>query len=308
MASPAIARARPLAHWGLLLALSSMWGSSFLMMKIAVAALPPSAVASGRLVLAAAVLGAVVAVSGRRLPRSPRAWGFFLAMAVVGNAVPFWLIAFGQQSIDSGLAGILMAVMPLTTIVLAHFLVDGERLTGAKAGGFVLGFLGIVVLMGPEALRGLGGPEPIAQLAVLSAAICYACNSIIARRRPQDGDAVMAATVVMGIGAVLMLPLGLPAMPRPVDVPLASALALLALGVISTALATVVYFKLIAAAGPSFLSLINYLIPLIAVVLGMIALGERPEPNALVALGLILAGIALAELRGRRASAGSGHP
>ena len=138
---------RPLLHWLLLFALVAMWGSSFLFTKIAVAAIAPTDLVAGRFLLATATLAAVLAATRRRLPGSPRLWLFFLAMALMGNCIPFWLITWGQQRIDSGLAGILMAIMPLTTVMLAHFLVAGERLNRFKAAGFLLGFLGIVVLM-----------------------------------------------------------------------------------------------------------------------------------------------------------------
>jgi drug/metabolite transporter (DMT)-like permease len=296
-----------LGHWLLLLALVAMWGSAFLLTKVAVSALPPEAVVAGRLVIAAAGLSGLLLVMGRRLPGARRLWLFFLAMAVLGNALPFWLIAWGQQRIDSGLAGILMAVMPLTTLVLAHFFVAGERLNRARSAGFVLGFLGIVVLMGPEALLELrsGGTALLSELAVLGGAVCYAVNTIVARRRP-DSDPLSAAAGVMLLACAIMVPLALAGEPLAVaDIPAAAALAVAVLGVVSTALATVVYFRLVSAAGPTFVSLINYLIPLWALLGGMVFLGERPEWTALAALALILSGIALSEARGRAQSSSS---
>jgi drug/metabolite transporter (DMT)-like permease len=300
--------ARPLAHWALLACLVVMWGSAFLLIKLAGDAFSPGAIAVGRLGLAFLVLAPFAALSRNPLPRRPLTWLFLLAMAVVGNALPFWLIAWGVQGIDTGLAGILMAVMPLTTIVLAHLFVEGERLGASRLAGFLLGFAGIVVLMGPDALLGLQGSGSAlwSQLAVLSGAVCYACNSIIARRRPAEGDAVMASTCVLGLATLLLLPLLLaaPGAPPAMDGRAADRLpqalaALAALGVVSTALATVVYFKLIAAAGPSFLALMNYLVPVWALVIGMALLGETPRASVFLALALILGGIGLAETRGR---------
>jgi drug/metabolite transporter (DMT)-like permease len=131
-------------------------------------------------------------------------------MALVGNAVPFFLITWGQQRIDSGLAGILMAVMPLTTLVLAHFFVAGERMTGRRTLGFALGFVGLVVLMGPEALRELGGgaSDVARQAAVLCGALCYAANTIIARRLPETHPLV-ASTAVMLLASIVMVPAAL---------------------------------------------------------------------------------------------------
>jgi len=299
--------ARPLLHWLLLAALVAMWGSSFMFTKIALAAFAPEVLVASRLVLAATILLGLLAVRRRGLPRSGRLWLFLVAMAVMGNALPFWLISWGQQRIDSNLAGILMAVMPLSTVLLAHFFVAGERLNRAKAAGFLLGFLGIVVLTGPEALLELKGQGTVLlyELSVLGGAVCYAINTIIARRRP-DSDPLVAAAGVMLTGSLFMVPLAALGAPPPLgQITLATALAVLFLGLVSTALATVVYLKLVTLAGPSFVSLINYLIPLWAVLVGLIFLAEVPEWSALAALALILSGIALSERWGRRPAARS---
>ncbi len=294
---------RPLLHWVLLLALVAMWGSSFMLTKVAVSAISPSSVVAGRLVIAAVILGIAVMVMGQRLPGWGRHWLFFIAMAVMGNCVPFWLISWGQRGIDSGVAGILMAVMPLTTLVLAHIFVEGEKLTPYRAAGFATGFAGIVVLIGPEAVQELtgAGSHLLPKLAVLAGALCYAVATIIARRGPES-DALVAATGVAIAASLIMVPVAAPVAAfddslMGSHVPAASLVAIAILGVISTALATVVYFKLISLAGPSFLSLINYLIPLWAVLVGMIVLGEQPEWRALGALALVLSGIALSELK-----------
>ncbi len=294
---------RPLLHWILLLALVAMWGSSFMLTKVAVSALSPSSVVAGRVVIATVILGIAMVFLGRRLPRWGRHWVFFIAMAVMGNCLPFWLISWGQRGIDSGLAGILMAVMPLATLVLAHVFVEGERLTAARAAGFATGFAGVVVLIGPEAVMEVAGAGShlLSELAVLGGALCYAVATIIARRRP-DSDALVAATGVAIAASVIMAPMAMASAaaaggPLESPVPAASLAAVAILGVVSTALATVVYFKLIALAGPSFLSLINYLIPLWAVLVGMAVLDERPDWTALAALALVLLGIALSELK-----------
>ena len=294
---------RPVLHWILLLALVAMWGSSFMLTKVAVSALSPSSVVAGRVVIATVILGIAMVFLGRRLPRWGRHWVFFIAMAVMGNCLPFWLISWGQRGIDSGLAGILMAVMPLATLVLAHVFVEGERLTAARAAGFATGFAGVVVLIGPEAVMEVAGAGShlLSELAVLGGALCYAVATIIARRRP-DSDALVAATGVAIAASVIMAPMAMATAaaaggPLESPVPAASLAAVAILGVVSTALATVVYFKLIALAGPSFLSLINYLIPLWAVLVGMAVLDERPDWTALAALALVLLGIALSELK-----------
>ncbi len=293
---------RPLVHWLLLFALVAMWGSSFLFTKIAVAAIAPLDLVAGRFVLASLVLCALLAATRRGLPGSARLWLFIAAMALVGNCIPFWLISWGQQGIDSGLAGILMAIMPLSTVMLAHVFVAGERLNRFKAGGFLLGFLGILVLMGPAAVLEIGGGGTVlmSELAVLGGAVCYAVNTIIARRRPRSDALVAAAGVALAACLVTVPASALTGLPDPRQIPASALIAVVVLGVVSTAAATVVYFKLITLAGPSFLSLINYLIPAWAVLVGMLFLGERPAWTALAGLALILSGIALAETKGRR--------
>jgi drug/metabolite transporter (DMT)-like permease len=293
---------RPLGHWLLLFALVAMWGSAFMMTGIAVRGFSPSALVAIRLVIAAALLGGMVLASGRRFPASRRFWLFGLAIALAGNCIPFWLISFGQQRIDSSLAGILMGLMPLTTMVLAHFFVRGERLNATKAAGFLLGFGGLIVLVGPTALLQLRGEgsELWHQLAVLGGAICYAVNAILARHRPA-ADPLVAAAGVMLMGSLVMLPIGGPEAPAELAaVPAGPLIAMLALAVIATGIATVVFLKLVTIAGPSFTSFINYLIPVWALLMGVVFLGERPGLQAILALALILSGIGLSEVGNRR--------
>jgi len=301
------------AEWALLFTLVVLWGSSFMLVRVSLDAFTPLAVTAGRLLIGAGVLGLVLVAMRRRVSQQPRHWLFFLAMALLGNAAPFFLIAWGQVAIPSGLTGILMAVMPLAVLLMAHFLVAGERLTRRRLAGFALGFLGVVVLTGPDARAALVGREAsfISQLAVLGAALCYGVAAIVARRGPVLHPVVVAAPVlaIAGtlVGALLLAAgagaggdSGAVAVHDPVGA--WSAAAMLALGALSTGLATVVYFTLIARAGPTFLSLINYLIPVWAVVLGAVALDERLPPRAFVALALILAGLVLARWRSGRSA------
>jgi drug/metabolite transporter (DMT)-like permease len=293
---------RPLGHWLLLFALVAMWGSAFMFTGIAVRGFTPTALVTIRLIIAAILLTGLVLVRGQRFPRTRRFWLFSLAISLAGNCVPFWLISFGQQRIDSGLAGILMGIMPLTTMVLAHFLVRGERLNRTKAIGFVVGFVGLVALIGPEALLQLRGQgtELLYQLAVLGGAICYAINAIVARHRP-PADPLVAAAGVMLAGCALMLPIGgTAASAQLFTAPPIPFAAMLALSIVATAIATVVFLQLVAVAGPSFTSFINYLIPVWALLMGVIFLGEEPGIRVVLALALILAGIALGEVGARR--------
>lgn len=290
---------RSFKDWALLLALVAMWGSAFMFIKIAVATVPPATVAAARLLIGAVVLVAVVYARGLRLPSSGRAWQPYVLLAVIGNAVPFYLIAWGQQVIDSALTGILIAVMPLATLVLAHYFVHGERITRSRAIGFILGFFGIVMLMGPATLTGLAGSalQIVAQLAVLAGALCYAANTVVARLSLK-GEVLVASAGVLLLASAMMLPVAL-ALDRPWTLmpSAASIAAVIWLGIGATGIPTICYFALVGSAGPTFLSLVNYLTPCVAVLLGVLIMNEEPGPNAYVGLALILSGIAVSQLR-----------
>ena len=287
---------RTLNDWLLLFALVAMWGSSFMFNGIAVSSLPPLAIVAGRVGIAAIVLIVFVYASGRRLPALDRHWWPFVVVALIGNAIPFYLITWGQQVVESALAGILMAFMPLATIVLAHFLVAGEHMTRQRALGFAGGFFGIVLLMGPAALAGIGGDAVriVSQLAVLGGALCYAMQSVLTRLIIK-GDVLVAAAATLLVASLIVVPMALWQTPLSTLAPRWQSVAAVCwLGVVPTAIATVLYFQLIRSAGPSFMSVVNYLSPGVAVMLGLWIMGEQPSPNAYLGLALILIGIGVA--------------
>jgi len=291
-----------LKDWGMLAALVALWGSNFMFIKLGVAEVPPATLVATRLVIGAVILVAVVRALGYTFPSIGRAWMPYVVLAVVGNCMPFWFITWGQTSIDSALAGILMAIMPLTTLLLAHFFVAGEHMTRNRVLGFLLGFVGIVVLMGPAALAGLGGApiEVLAQLSVLAGALCYAANGVIIRVTLR-GDVMVASAAIIAVAAAVSVPVALVVdQPWHLDPGWSAVSILFWIGVGPTAIATLVHLKLIASAGPTFMSLINYCIPIVALLIGVALLGEDPGANAYSGLLLILAGIALSQLRGSR--------
>lgn len=292
--------------WVLLLALAAMWGSAFMFIKISVADVPPATIAAARLLIGALVLVAVIRARGLRLPPLSGAWHHYAVLALVGHAVPFYCIAWGQQYIDSALAGITMAIMPLATLVLAHFFVHGEHITRSRMTGFILGFVGIVLLIGPTALSGLGGSalQVAGQLGVLAGALCYATNTVIARRTIK-GDVLMASTGVLLIASAVTLPFAL-VLDRPwtLEPAWTSLVSVLWLGVGPTGIATIFYFVVVGSAGPTFTSLVNYVTPCVALILGVAILHEQPGPHAYAGLALILSGIALSQLRRRERAAG----
>jgi drug/metabolite transporter (DMT)-like permease len=283
----------------MLAALVALWGSNFMFIKLGVAEVPPATLVATRLVVGAVILVAVVRALGYTFPPVGRAWMPYVVLAIVGNCMPFWFITWGQKSIDSALAGILMAIMPLTTLLLAHLFVSGEHMTRNRVAGFLLGFVGIVVLMGPAALAGLGGApiEVLAQLSVLAGALCYAANGVIIRVTLK-GEVMVASAAIIAIAAVISLPVALVVdQPWRLDPGWNAVSILLWIGIGPTAIATLIHLKLIASAGPTFMSLINYCIPVVALLIGVALLGEEPGANAYSGLLLILAGIGLSQLR-----------
>ncbi|MGH6946439.1 MAG: DMT family transporter [Kiloniellales bacterium] len=296
----ALAAARPL-DWLLLTFLASIWGASFLFIKIAVVDVTPMTLVALRLAIAAVVMALVARALGARLPSDLATWRQFAVIAFVGNLIPFWLITWGEQEIDSGLAAILMATMPLATVLLAHFFTPDDRLTPTKLAGMLLGFSGILILVGWEALTGLGS-QALAQLATAFAATCYAVSSVFVRASGLSRISPLAtSTGVLLVSAALALPLAF-LLENPLDLRPSgqSMLAIAALAILSTALAYQILFRLLARNGATFMALNNYLVPLFGVMWGALVLAERPEPRALGALLLIFAGIALSQWRPRR--------
>ena len=283
-------------HVVLLFTLAMLWGTSFLVIKIGVGHMPALTLTALRLVTAAAVMVALALVVRTPLPSGVRAWVFCFVLAFFGNSLPFFLISWGEEGIQSGLAAILMAVMPLTTLVLAHFLIDGDRFKPQKIFGVALGFGGVVVLVGPAALEGLGGAL-LHQLAVAGGAICYAISVIIIKRMPPT-PMIGRATLVLVFSVLQTAP---PALYLSGGVmPPISFEALwpaIYLGIFPTAVATLVLFKLASEREPSFIAFQNYLVPVFGVAWGALLLDEVLSLKAIIALGLILCGIFIANRR-----------
>jgi drug/metabolite transporter (DMT)-like permease len=274
-----------------LLILSLIWGASFLFIKVAVATIPPFSVAFGRTALAAVLLYLVLRSRGLRMPGWGSVWGTFLLMGLFNGAVPYTLITWAEIHIDSGLAAIVNALMPLFTVLLAHLFTGDERLSWMKIVGIFLGFLGVVALIGPAALKGLG-KDVIAQLAVMAAAGCYAI-AIIYGRRLKGITPLVSATGQLFCAAFLTLPMVLVFdAPWALSPSFISVAALTCLSLLGTALAYLLYYHLLQRIGSTNLSLVTYLLPITGVFWGASLLGERLHWSAFLALGIILAGIA----------------
>jgi drug/metabolite transporter (DMT)-like permease len=303
-----MAAARPsLAAWGALVLLGLIWGGSFLGIAMALTGFGPFWVAASRITLAAAILGAIAVAMGPGLPAtdSPtgrRIWLHCLGMGIFSNVLPFVLLAWGQQRVSSGFAGISMAVVPLLVLPLAHVFVPGEQMTPRRLVGFLIGFAGVVLLIGTGGQAGEGEGEVLARLACVGASCCYAVGAIVTRLAPRGPHLAFAAAGLI-IAAAFILPLALAFEGVPEVPPPAALAGVLYLGILPTAFATVLLVYVIQSAGPSFLSLVNYQVPVWAVLIGMVVLGEALPPQFLGALALILAGLAVSQARLRRRSA-----
>ncbi len=287
--------------WSWLTALSLLWGGSFVFVGVAVAELPPFTIVLARVGLAALALWAVLLAWGHAPPRSLGVWAAFAVMGALNNLVPFSLIVWGQTEIGAGLAAILNATTPIFTLLVAHLLTSDERLTAPKIAGVALGFAGVTVLIGWEALSGLGA-SVLAQLAILGAALSYAFAAVYGRRfRAMGMDPATTAAGQVTASTLLVLPLAV-WLDRPWTLPmpsLATWVSVLGLAVLSTAVAYVLYFRILAAAGATVLLLVTFLIPPSAIVLGWVVLGETFERHHAAGLALIAAGLLVIDGRAR---------
>jgi drug/metabolite transporter (DMT)-like permease len=286
-------------EWVMLLALATVWGGSFFFNEIAVRELPVFTVVVSRVALAALILLMIMRLRRERLPHDRWVWVAFFGMGLLNNAIPFSLIVWGQQHIASGVASILNASTPLFTVILAHLLTSDERMTAGKFAGVLIGFAGVAVLIGLDALRGLGAGV-IAQLLCIAGAVSYAFAGIYGRRFRAMGISPMStATGQVIASSLIMLPLVL-AVDQPWTLPPPSMTAigaLICVAAISTALAYVLYFRILATAGATNLLLVTFLIPVSAILLGTVFLGEMLLTRHLV--GMVLIGAGLTAIDGR---------
>jgi drug/metabolite transporter (DMT)-like permease len=283
-----------LSEWVLLLILSMLWGGSFFFVGVAVDELPPFTIVALRVGVAALALLAIAFAMNLSLPRNGHTMAAFLAMALLNNAIPFSLIVWSQTVLASGLAAILNATTPLFALLVAHVSTIDEKVNRARGIGLAVGFAGVVVLVGPQALDGLGS-SLLAQFACLAASLSYAFAGVFGRRFHRLGvPPLVAAAGQLAAATILLVPLAIV-----VDTPWRLALpstsviaAIAALAVLSTAIAYLLYFRILASAGATNLLLVTFLIPLSAAVLGTAFLGERFEFSHGAGMALIGAGLA----------------
>jgi drug/metabolite transporter (DMT)-like permease len=279
-----------------------MWGSSYLFIKIGVATLPPLSLVLLRVLVGLAILVLVVAVTRTPLPRDARTIGHLAVLGAVNIAIPFWLIGWAEQHIDSGLAGILQSTAPFFTLVIAASFIHDERITPGRLAGIGLGFAGILVLSVENIAdlgSALGVERLLAELAVVGASLAYAIGNTYARRTLRNARPLVLSTGQVGSAAVLVAVLALvvdggvtlPAVPE-------AAFSVVWLGAVGTGFAYIVFFRLLTGWGPTRASLVAYLLPIVAVVLGVVILGETVDAPFIAGATLIVAGVWVVNRRG----------
>jgi drug/metabolite transporter (DMT)-like permease len=286
-------------EWVMLLVLAVLWGGSFFFNAVAIKELPVFTVVVARVALAALFLLLILKLTGQKMPADRRVWAAFFGMGLLNNVIPFSLIVGGQQHIASGVASILNASTPLFTVIFAHFLTSDEKMTGGRFAGVLIGFVGVAVMIGVDALQTLGS-NVAAQLMCLAAAISYACAGIFGRRfRAMNVAPICTAAGQVVASSVMLIPFML-IIDRPWMLPLPSMAAIAAMvgvAVLSTALAYVLYFRILATAGATNLLLVTFLIPISAIVLGILFLNETLLPKHMIGMALI--GFGLMAIDGR---------
>ena len=283
--------------WALLLLLALLWGASFYFQKNVLLELRPFTLVFGRLALAAIALNIVVLISGFRFSVLRGHWGGMLLMGAINNAIPFCLFAWSQTRITSGLAAIFNATAPLFTVVAAHFLTRDEKLTGRKIAGVICGISGVIFILSPDLLTGPRG-SIAGQLACVIAGICYSLSSIYARRFRGIPSDVLAG-VQAAIAALMVLPLAL-IVEQPWKLAMPGArtwAALLGVGLLSTAMAYAIYFRLLARVGATNTIIVTFLIPVSALILGTLLLHEPLKLRQLGGMACIFLGLAIIDGR-----------
>jgi drug/metabolite transporter (DMT)-like permease len=283
------------------LLLASVWGGSFMFIKIGLEALDPLEVALARLALGAATLLVLLLVTGDRLPRGITVWRHVLVLSVLFNSLPFSLFSFGEQHVSSVVAGIWNATAPLFTLLFAMLTLPDERPTRPRVAGLVLGFVGVLTVLGPW--RGLGGPSLLGNLLCLGAPICYGIAWPYLRRhmvgRPESYASLSAAQVLLGAVEVAVIAPFFSSAPSHLNLKVVASM--LALGALGTGFAYLLNFDVVKRAGATTASSVTYVVPIFATVFGVTLLGEKLTWNEPVGALVIIAGVAVSQGMLRRA-------
>lgn len=282
----------------LLFILGSIWGTSFLFIKIVVGEVPPMTLVAGRLGLASLAMWVFLRLRGVPFPRDRRLWSIYAITGLLNGALPFTLISWGEQYIPSGLAALLQSTTPIFTVILAHFLTRDDRFTAKKVLGTMLGFVGVGLLMWPE-LRGGVRASVWGQLAIVGSSISYALATIFARERLHGQPPLVSAAGQFTMGFVYILPLSL-LIERPFALsPSWTAIASWAtLALLGTVIAYGIYYVLLQRTNATFTTTVTYIVPINGLILGALILHEHLHPELLISLALILSGVLLVRTHG----------
>ncbi|HKF85418.1 MAG TPA: EamA family transporter [Candidatus Limnocylindrales bacterium] len=280
--------------WALFIGLGFFWGSSYFWIKVALDTVPPLTLIAGRLVLASLFLWAVVLITREPLPRSSRQYAHLFVMAIVNIVVPFVLIAVGEQSIDSALASILNATVPLFVIILAPMFLPDEGITWPRVAGLAVGFAGVILLVAPD-LVNVRDADPTGELLLLGSSLCYAIGNVYAKRNVKGLAPRIPALFQVFLATLVVVPAALL-----VDRPFATVqpapeavIAIVWLGIVGSGLAYLCYFTILANWGATRTSLVAYLLPVVGIFLGAVVLGDPVTINRVAGTALVIAGIAL---------------
>jgi len=282
------------------LALASAWSSSYAVIKLGIETIDPIVLVAGRMIVATIVIVAVSISLGYRPGRNASAWISYTVTGLLGNVVPFLLISFGEQSVDSALAAILMGFAPVATVALAVIVLPDERLTGRIALGLAGALTGIALLVGPSALLGLGS-QIVGQIAIVGATLCYATSTVYVRRFVTQPALEMAAgSTLVGTVVIVGAVIATGADVSTIEYSAHSLGAILYLGLVSTAAANLTYFYLVPRLGATRMSLINFAVPVGGAIIGVMFLGEVLATRQIAALAFIIVSVWFATTRKAR--------
>jgi len=284
-----------LYNYGLLLVSAALYGATFMLISVAVETVPPVSVVVGRQALAALIFIGIALSLKQSLPRlskeHSKIWILIFCAALFGNSLPFFLTTWGQEKVDAGLAAIIISTMPLITVVLAHYFSDDERLNLQKMIGLAFGFVGIIILFGPQKLTSLG-EDSVRQYAILGSAVSFAVNMIVMKHLTGLPRYSLLAAI-LGMSFLLVLPFSLIERPWLLEPSYNSLLAIAGIGIMTSAIGNLLSFKLLERRGAIFNSQTNYLIPIAAIFWAWLVLDEVPSAVVYFALALILFGVAI---------------
>ena len=292
-------KSRNLTDWLLFGAVSLLWAGAYALTRGATfgeTGLPVGLIVPARLTIGAIILNMILFATGRRYPplSDRKRWAAMAGMGLLGMTGPFFLITIAQKTVDSSLAALYVAAVPIFVVLGANFMFKDEKLTARISVGISVGFLGVIALFGPDAYKNFGSASTIAQLLLLVAAVLYASSTLLARAAPKIDSLVFASGFVT-LAAIMSLPMLIMVDWQTLHLSPAPVLSVIGLGIGPSALASILYMVIVQRAGATFLALTGYLVPVLSAIIGFIIFREVQSWNALIAFALILSGVWLAQ-------------